>query len=74
MSDFKKAYSSERLQVTADGEGIQPDIVVHGGYGYEVIDIDEAQSGVISHYRYLMVKVFKFTNDSGWTSGTLKRP
>jgi len=74
MSDFKKIYSGTRLQVTADGEGIQPDIIVHGGYGYELIDLDENQSNVISHYRYLGVKVFKYTNSAAWSAGTLKRP
>lgn len=74
MSDFKKVYSSDRLRVAADGEGLQPDIIVHGGYGYEIVDMDENQSGVISHYRYLAAKVFKFTNSAAWSAGTLKRP
>lgn len=73
-SDYKKLYTADRLQVAADGEGVQPDIIVHGGYGYELVDIDEAQSGVISHYRYLAAKVFKFTSGAAWTAGTLKRP
>lgn len=74
MADFKKVYTSDRLQVAADGEGLQPDIIVHGGYAYEIVDMDENQSDVISHYRYLACKVFKYTNDAAWISGTLKRP
>lgn len=74
MSDFKKLYSYSRLQVAADGEGLQPDIIVHGGYGYEIVDLDENQSDVINHYRYLACKVFKYTNSAAWVAGTLKRP
>lgn len=74
MADFKKVYTSDRLQVAADGEGLQPDIIVHGGYAYEIVDMDENQSDVISHYRYLACKVFKYTNDAAWIAGTLKRP
>lgn len=74
MSDFKKLYSSDRLQVAADGEGLQPDIIVHGGYGYEIVDLDENQSDVINHYRYLACKIFKYTNSAAWVAGTLKRP
>ena len=64
MSDFKKVYTSDRLQVSADGEGLQPDIIVHGGYAYEIVDMDENQSDVINHYRYLACKVFKYTDQS----------
>lgn len=72
LSDFKKVYTADRLQMT--GPNAQPDIIVHGGFGYELVDMDENQSGVISHYRYLVRKVFAFTSLQGWTSGTLKRP
>lgn len=74
LSDFAKFYSDTRLKVTADGEGVQPDIIVHEGYGYELVSIFANQSGVISHYKYIGVKVFKFTTTSDWTSGVLKRP
>lgn len=59
MSDYKKIYCADRLNVTADGEGVQPDKIVHLGYVYEIIDLDEAQSDVINHYRYLAVKIAK---------------
>lgn len=74
MSDFVKLYTLDRLKVTADGEGVQPDIVVWQGYGYELVSIFANQSNVISHYKYIAVKVFKFTTLSDWTSGILKRP
>lgn len=74
MSDFIKVYSDDRLNVTADGEGIQPDIVVHQGFGYEIVSLDENQSDVINHRKYIAAKIFKFTNDAAWIAGTLKRP
>lgn len=74
LSDFAKFYSSDKLLLTADGEGVQPDIVVHLGYGYELISIDSNQSNVLSHYKYIGVKVFKFTTTADWTSGVLRRP
>jgi len=74
LSDFAKFYTNDRLQVTADGEGVQPDILVHEGYGYELTSIFTNQSGVISHYKYIGVKVFKFTTTADWLSGALKRP
>ena len=74
LSDIAKFYTNDRLQVTADGEGVQPDIVVHEGYGYELTSIFTNQSGVISHYKYIGVKVFKFTSTADWLSGALARP
>ena len=74
LSDFIKIYTSDRLPVTADGEGVQPDILVHEGYGYELVSIFSNQSGVISHYKYIGVKVFKFTSTADWLSGALARP
>lgn len=74
LSDAVKIYADDRLQVTADGEGIQPDIIVHEGYGYELVSISANQSGVINHYKYIGVKVFKFTSAAEWLSGSLKRP
>lgn len=73
LSDFAKFYSSDRLQVTEDGQGIQPDIIVHQGYGYELVSIFAHQSEVISHFKYIGVRVFKFTTTADWLSGALKR-
>lgn len=73
LSDYIKIYTDSRLNITADGEGIQPDIIVHEGYGYEITTIFINHSDVISHYRYNAVKVFKFTNSVDWVNGTLKR-
>lgn len=74
LSDFIKLYTDDKLNVTADGEGVQPDIIIHGGYGYELVSIFSNQSGVISHYKYIGSKVFKFTTTADWLSGVLKRP
>lgn len=74
MSDFIKLYTNDRLQVAADGEGIQPDIIVHEGYGYELVDMSPNQSNVINHFKFVGVKVFKFTTIADWLSGALKRP
>ena len=72
LSDFVKLYTNDKLNVTA--EGVQPDIIIHEGYGYELVSIFANQSGVISHYKYIGVKVFKFTSASDWLSGALTRP
>ena len=74
LSDFVKLYTNDKLNVTADGEGVQPDIIIHEGYGYELVSIFANQSGVISHYKYIGSKVFKFTTTADWLSGALKRP
>lgn len=74
LSDFVKLYTNDKLNVTADGEGVQPDIIIHEGYGYELVSIFANQSGLISHYKYIGAKVFKFTTTADWLSGALKRP
>jgi hypothetical protein len=74
LSDFIKIYTDDRLSVTADGEGVQPDIIVHEGYGYELVSIFANRSNVINHYKYVAAKVFKFTTTADWLSGALKRP
>lgn len=74
QSDFVKLYTNDRLLVAADGEGIQPDIIIHDGYGYELISMEANRSGVISHYKFIGVKIFKFTTTAEWNAGTLKRP
>lgn len=73
-SDFRKFYSGTELVSTQDGEGTQPDIIVDQGYGYEIVTLDAHQSNVISHFKYVGVKVFKFTSVGDWLSGALKRP
>ena len=73
LSDVAKFYTDDRLQVTEDGEGVQPDIIVHEGYGYELTSIFANQSGVINHFKYIGIKVFKFTSTADWLSGALKR-
>lgn len=74
VSDFVKFYTGDKLQLAADGEGVQPDIIVQGGYGFEIVSEFQNQNAVIPHYKYIAVKIFKFTTDSDWTTGVLKRP
>jgi hypothetical protein len=74
LSDYCKIYSAVDLNSSPDGQGTQPDIVVHEGYGYEVASVDPHRSGVINHYKFLAVRVFKFTTEADWLSGALKRP
>jgi hypothetical protein len=74
VSDFIKFYTNDKLQLAADGEGTQPDIIVFNGYGFEIVSEFVNQNAVISHYKYVAVKIFKFTTDSDWTTGVLKRP
>lgn len=74
LSDFVKLYTNDKLNVTSDGDGVQPDIIIHEGHGYELVSIFANQSGLISHYKYIGVKVFKFTTTADWLSGALKRP
>lgn len=73
-SDFVKAYTDTRLKVAADGEGVQPDIIVQEGYGYEIVAMSPNQSDVINHYKYVAAKIFKFTSTANWASGALARP
>ena len=71
LGDMRKIYTSTPLQVT--GTGVQPDIIVSGGYGYEIVDMDVNQSDVINHYKYTAAKVLTFTSAADWTSGATKR-
>lgn len=74
FSDFIKIYTTSRLYVTADGEFTQPDLIVHEGYCYELIDMAANRSGVLNHYKFTGAKVCKYTTDADWTNGTTKRP
>lgn len=74
LSDFIKIYTSDILNRTEEGEWMQPDIIVSAGCGYEIVSVFTNQSNVINHYKYVAVKVFKFTSDADWLSGALKRP
>jgi len=74
LSDCIKVYTDDKLQMTAEGDGIQPDCIVHGEFAYELVDCSSNQSGVINHYKYIAVKLFKFTSVDDWTSGATARP
>ncbi len=74
LSDYVKFYTDTKLTTTRDGEGTQPDIIVFDGYGFEIVSQYKNQSGVISHYKYIASKVFKFTSTADWLSGVLVRP
>jgi len=72
-SDFVKIYTIDRLNAIGDGDGIQPDIIVHNGVGYEIVSVDANQSGVINHYKYIASKLFRFTTADDWMNGSLTR-
>jgi hypothetical protein len=74
LSDFVKVYTGSPLFITDEANSVQPDIIVSGGFGYELNDISAAQSGVLNHYRYQAAKVFAFTTAADWLSGAIKRP
>jgi len=74
MSDYVKMYTTTKLTTTQDGENTQPDIVVFDGYGYEIVSAYKNQSGIISHFKYVASKCFKFTTEADWLSGSLVRP
>lgn len=73
MADFIKIYSSDKLLTTADGDGIQPDIIIHFNFGYEIVSIFQNQSNIINHYKYIAVKNLKYTSDANWLNGATKR-
>lgn len=74
LSDYVKVYTDTKLKIAEDGTNVQSDIIVNGDFGYEIVDVAENQSNVIPHYRYIAYKIFRFTNDNAWITGTLKRP
>lgn len=73
LTDAVKLYTTDAMVMTSDGTQTQPDIIVHEGYCYEVVSVFKNQSGVISHYKYLAAKIFKFTSTDDWLAGVLKR-
>ena len=72
LSDFVKVYTDSKLKVT--DESTQPDLIVFDDFVYELVSIFKYQSNVLSHYKYVAVKQFKFTSDAEWLSGALVRP
>jgi len=72
-SDYVKVYTDTKLQTVEDGNGVQPDFVVHEGWAYELVSAFPYRSGVISHYKYHAVKSFAVTNVADWTSGAIVR-
>lgn len=73
-SDFVKVYTVTKLKTTEDGQGVQPDYVVHEGFAYEVVSKFPYRSGVIDHYKYQAVKAFPISSLSAWTNGSIVRP
>lgn len=75
LSDHFKIYSDTQLKVTDDGgDNIQPDLLVFDGNAYELVTRLAYQSNVISHYKYIAVKSFKYTTLSDWLTGVTQRP
>ena len=74
ISDFVKFYTDDNLLLLDEDSGVQPDLIVQDGYAYELVTCFVNQSGVINHYKYIAVKLFKFTSVDDWTSGATARP
>ena len=74
LSNTRKLYTTASLQYTEQGDGIQPDIIVHGGWGYEVTSAEESDSGIISHNKYIAYRAFPVTTAADWLSGATIRP
>ncbi len=74
LSDYKKIYTDDKLNLATQDENIQSDIFVFEGYGYELISFFANQSDVINHYKYIASRVIKFTSINDWLTGVLKRP
>ena len=72
-SDIVKIYTDTRLKVVDDGDGVQPDFVVHEGWGYELVSLFSNRSGVISHYKYIAVRSFMVASDAAWIDGSIVR-
>lgn len=74
FTDHFKIYTDVQLKVTDDGDNIQPDLLVFDGNAYELVTRLAYQSNVISHYKYIAVKSFKYTTLSDWLTGVTQRP
>lgn len=73
LSQTVKIYTDQLLYYLKESQNYQPDILVQGEHGYELVSISQNQSGVISHYKYIGNKIFRFTSESDWINGVLKR-
>lgn len=73
ISDFVKIYTGVNLKVTDDGDGIQPDFIVHDGQCFELVSRYANQNRIIPHYKYIAVRQMKFTSEAEWLNGTIKR-
>lgn len=74
LSHARKLYTTSELQVTEQGDGVQPDLVLYSGYGYEITSIEEHQSDVIDHYKYICYKSIPVSSTAAWLDGTIIRP
>lgn len=56
LTDYRRLYSHDKLQITDDFPMAQPAIVVIDGFNYEVKHREPWQNGIISHYKYYVVR------------------
>lgn len=56
LTDYRRLYSDDKLQITDDFDMAQPAIVVIDGFNYEVKHREPWQNGIISHYNYVVRK------------------
>lgn len=73
-SESIKFYTDSILKTTEDGDGLQPDLIVHNGYCFEIVSRMPNENGVIQHQKYIATRAMKFTSEAAWLAGTLKRP
>lgn len=73
ITDYRKFYTNTKLNALDNEDLYQPDIIVDNGIGYEIMSIERNTCNVISHEKYIAVKVFNFTNVDDWLSGVLDR-
>ena len=74
LENTRKLYTSATLRHTEQGDGIQPDIVVHDGFGYEIVSVAESDNGVLPHNKYIAYRAFPVTTADDWLSGATPRP
>lgn len=56
LTDYRRLYSDTKLQIADDFDMAQPAIVVIDGFNYEVKHREPWQNGIISHYKYYVVR------------------
>ncbi|HFK7186594.1 TPA: hypothetical protein ACG0BA_002236 [Serratia odorifera] len=56
LTDYRRLYGDAKLQITDDFPMAQPALVVIDGFSYEVKHREPWQNGIVSHYKYYVVR------------------